>query len=314
MKFLLFILVIIGNLNVYLANNDNCGVNDLNALMVRLLQLRTEFNNFKIQHDEQIAVLKEEINNKSLEIKLINEENRKQETELEELRQDVNNKSLEIAAISKDIEMIKDIDDCSPNQCQNGATCVDGVTSYTCLCVAGYNGTLCEIDIDECTPDPCQNGATCTDGVDSYTCTCVNGYVGTYNCETENCPANWYLFQGSCYFRSTKALEWLKAEEDCIALGGHLVEITSEEENNFTKSILSGGSRFWIGLNDIKTEGDFVWVSSGNTASGVYTKWAPTEPNDTLGNEDCVELYSTGDWKDRDCSEAWHYICEKLPD
>ncbi|XP_060565850.1 neurocan core protein-like isoform X3 [Ruditapes philippinarum] len=273
MKFLLFILVIIGNLNVYLANNDNCGVNDLNALMVRLLQLRTEFNNFKIQHDEQIAVLKEEINNKSLEIKLINEENRKQETELEELRQDVNNKSLEIAAISKDIEMIK--------------------------------------DIDECTPDPCQNGATCTDGVDSYTCTCVNGYVGTYNCETENCPANWYLFQGSCYFRSTKALEWLKAEEDCIALGGHLVEITSEEENNFTKSILSGGSRFWIGLNDIKTEGDFVWVSSGNTASGVYTKWAPTEPNDTLGNEDCVELYSTGDWKDRDCSEAWHYICEK---
>jgi hypothetical protein len=38
-----------------------------------------------------------------------------------------------------------DIDDCSPNQCQNGATCVDGVTSYTCSCVAGYNGTLCEI-------------------------------------------------------------------------------------------------------------------------------------------------------------------------
>ncbi|XP_060595178.1 uncharacterized protein LOC132749450, partial [Ruditapes philippinarum] len=98
MKFLLFILVIIDNLNVALANNDNCGLNDLNALMVRLRQLRTEFNALKTQHEATQA-----------EIKVLKEENRKQETELEELRQDVNNKSLEIAAISKDIEMIKAI-------------------------------------------------------------------------------------------------------------------------------------------------------------------------------------------------------------
>ena len=25
-------------------------------------------------------------------------------------------------------------------------------------------------DIDDCTPDPCQNGGTCTDGVNDYTC------------------------------------------------------------------------------------------------------------------------------------------------
>ncbi|XP_060556685.1 neurocan core protein-like isoform X2 [Ruditapes philippinarum] len=308
MKFLLFILVIIDNLNVVLANNDNCGLNDLNALMVRLRQLRTDFNALKTQHTEQIAVLKEEINNKSLEIKLINEENRKQEAELEELRQDVNNTLLEIAEISKDIEMIKD--DCSPNQCQNGATCVDGVTSYTCSCEAGYNGTLCEIDIDECNPNPCQTGATCTDGVDSYTCTCVAGYTGT-NCETKYCPANRYLFLGSCYYKSTKALKWLEAEEDCIDLGGHLVEITSEQENDFIQSILSVGKRFWIGLNDRVTESDFVWVSSGSKASSVYTHWFRGEPNNVNGTEDCVEIYTTGDWNDRDCSEVSHYICEK---
>ena len=38
-------------------------------------------------------------------------------------------------------------------------------------------------DIDECSPNPCQNDGTCTDGVDSFTCDCVAGYTGT-NCMT----------------------------------------------------------------------------------------------------------------------------------
>jgi Notch-like protein len=37
-------------------------------------------------------------------------------------------------------------------------------------------------DIDDCSPDPCQYGATCSDDVDSYTCTCAAGYTGT-NCD-----------------------------------------------------------------------------------------------------------------------------------
>jgi seryl-tRNA synthetase len=83
---------------VALANNDNCGLNDLNALMVRLRQLRTDFNALKTQHEATQA-----------EIKVLKEENRKQETKLEELRRDVNNNSTEIAEISKVIEMIKGI-------------------------------------------------------------------------------------------------------------------------------------------------------------------------------------------------------------
>ena len=34
-------------------------------------------------------------------------------------------------------------------------------------------------DINECDSTPCSNGATCTEGVDSYTCTCTSGYAGT---------------------------------------------------------------------------------------------------------------------------------------
>ena len=38
--------------------------------------------------------------------------------------------------------------------------------------------------VDECASNPCANGATCTDGVLSYTCTCTAGFTGV-NCLTE---------------------------------------------------------------------------------------------------------------------------------
>ena len=37
-----------------------------------------------------------------------------------------------------------DINDCSPNRCLNEGTCIDGVNSYSCSCVKGFNGTNCE--------------------------------------------------------------------------------------------------------------------------------------------------------------------------
>ena len=79
----------------------------------------------------------------------------------------------------------EDINECSPDPCQNEATCsTPNLNSYECACVAGYNGTNCETDINECIPDPCQNGALCTDGTNNHSCACVAGYEGT-NCETD---------------------------------------------------------------------------------------------------------------------------------
>src|SRR6185436_1668564 len=35
----------------------------------------------------------------------------------------------------------------SPDPCQNGGTCVDGVNAYTCNCPAGWTGTNCQQEI-----------------------------------------------------------------------------------------------------------------------------------------------------------------------
>ena len=38
---------------------------------------------------------------------------------------------------------------------QNGASCHDGIASFTCTCVAGWSGVMCGTAIDECASGPC---------------------------------------------------------------------------------------------------------------------------------------------------------------
>ena len=89
--------------------------------------------------------------------------------------------------------------------CQNGASCVDGTESFTCLCKPGFGGTNCSLDVDRCNPDPCFNGGTCNDIGTGYTCTCLTGFEGT-DCEIDinecnPCPASHpYLFWQHGYY------------------------------------------------------------------------------------------------------------------
>ncbi len=87
--------------------------------------------------------------------------------------------------------------------CQNGGTCIDGVNSYTCECLSGFEGDDCEINIDDCHAEACQNGGNCVDGVDSYTCECINGYEGE-NCE--NCTG--LIATGECLHLRIFVSDW----------------------------------------------------------------------------------------------------------
>ena len=41
----------------------------------------------------------------------------------------------------------ENVDNCDPNHCRNGATCIDHVNNFTCHCSEGYTGHLCHIKI-----------------------------------------------------------------------------------------------------------------------------------------------------------------------
>ena len=81
-----------------------------------------------------------------------------------------------------------DVDECESSPCANGAACSDrgSVDSFSCSCLAGFDGLVCSIDIAECASAPCKHGATCADdsSADEYSCECVPGWSG-YNCETD---------------------------------------------------------------------------------------------------------------------------------
>ena len=42
------------------------------------------------------------------------------------------------------IVLFLDINECVTNPCENGGTCGNTIGSFTCTCVAGYDGDTCE--------------------------------------------------------------------------------------------------------------------------------------------------------------------------
>ncbi|GIY00157.1 protein eyes shut [Caerostris extrusa] len=70
-----------------------------------------------------------------------------------------------------------------------GKTCETPVEKHNLFfCVPDYHGKFCELQYNECIPEPsCENGATCVDDVDGYSCICPAGYLGSTCNETFAC-------------------------------------------------------------------------------------------------------------------------------
>ena len=94
---------------------------------------------------------------------------------------------------------------------------------------------------------------------------------------------------------------WTEAEAGAVLLGGHLATVRDQAENDWIWSNFSnwGGQDrdLWIGLNDVATEGTFVW-SSGETSTFRY--WAAGQPDNNGGYENYVHIgeLNTDEWND----------------
>lgn len=102
-------------------------------------------------------------------------------------------------------------------------------------------------------------------------------------------PSTAVEFNGHYYQVYDNSMTWTEAKEYCEKLGGHLVTITSIEENNYIKDlVVSNGKKnaYWLGASDSETEGVWKWVTG---EPFEFSDWGTDEPNQD-GEENYLEL------------------------
>ncbi len=115
-------------------------------------------------------------------------------------------------------------------------------------------------------------------------------------------------FQGHTYQLFNEAMTWMEAKAYCENLGGYLVTITSQAEQDFICETFSKKhGTAMIGLSDAETEGVWKWVTGENFS---FSNWDSGEPNNEW-DEDYVLINSDGTWNDAHLDkEKWIFICE----
>jgi Ca2+-binding RTX toxin-like protein len=121
------------------------------------------------------------------------------------------------------------------------------------------------------------------------------------------------VIRGNSLYTIVDGPSWTQAEAKSVKLGGHLVTIDDENENEWIfetfkdlaidRVIKNGYSgtkvNMFIGFNDAGTEGQYAWSSGGNSG---YRNWATGQPQNAYSDEDFAGIFvnwgATSEWHD----------------
>ena len=101
-------------------------------------------------------------------------------------------------------------------------------------------------------------------------------------------------YEGHVYIRIDKNMKWTTADRLARSCGGHLVTITSKEENDFVVDLAKDRSgSLWAGGKtfDAKT---WYWI---NSEPFDYQNWDTGEPNNFDNAQDTLQIYVSGKWE-----------------
>jgi hypothetical protein len=115
-------------------------------------------------------------------------------------------------------------------------------------------------------------------------------------------------FNGHEYLLIQVYKNWNDAKIHCESLGGYLVTINNQEENDFIEELI-GLNEIYIGFTDNMIEGDWQWVSG---EAITYTNWDTGQPDDFGGDEDYafISIDNDGLWSDNRGTAGRYYVCE----
>jgi VCBS repeat-containing protein len=112
------------------------------------------------------------------------------------------------------------------------------------------------------------------------------------------------------YYMSYNYETWTEAKDVATGLGGYLVAVNDQTENDWIRARMKDAgyewNSVWIGYNDELSEGIFEWA---NGSDSTYENWQNGEPNNS-GGEDYTELMSNGRWNDLPNNNTQLYVIE----
>ena len=121
-------------------------------------------------------------------------------------------------------------------------------------------------------------------------------------------PNNASKYKGHYYKVYNRSLNWHDAKNYCENMGGHLVTITSLNEQIFIYDLLEeNGNKncYWLGGRK-NAEGVWHWITHEQPA---YVNWAKDQPDNFTGEEDCVMMYRYHNPSSESTLGQWNDIC-----
>lgn len=121
--------------------------------------------------------------------------------------------------------------------------------------------------------------AKITATVDGKTCVCKVTVMKTYT----------WNYNHHKYQLIEKGMEWATAKDYCETLGGHLVTITSKnEQKSIVKALKKHAKKknYWLGAEK-SSDGNFEWVTGEEFAYSAFAKYQPDRDY-----EKCLMIYT----------------------
>ncbi|XP_064595387.1 macrophage mannose receptor 1-like isoform X2 [Liolophura sinensis] len=131
-----------------------------------------------------------------------------------------------------------------------------------------------------------------------------------------NCGPFWdeNPLSGYCYKIVNRPLSWKDARDFCRNSdnNGDLASIISLDEQNYISGRLTTNTylSYWIGGNDLNSEGGWEWADGSGFA---FMNWGKGQPDNWKSRQDClrVDMSQFKAWDDAECWIRYPFVCKK---
>ena len=127
------------------------------------------------------------------------------------------------------------------------------------------------------------------------------------------CPSGYNALTGANHlYKLVPTATWNAQDAGCKATSpsSAYLAIPDDAAELAAFATLAVTGKFWVGITDSATEGTFLTVKG---APQVFLPWAPGEPDDGMGGQDCVSGISATQIETDKCSTQFPAICECEP-